>query len=122
MELTDKLEAVAMAAVAAEALVRALMIPLILYKADREELAVVAAAVASTNLVRRLRQGAILLAAVAAAAVDLLTAPMPQADLIQEISVEDLEELAPIASDRVLVAEVVVAEAVLEALSLWIAI
>ena len=51
MELTDKLEVVAMAAAAAVALAPALMMQLILYKVDREELAVAAAAEESTNLV-----------------------------------------------------------------------
>ena len=51
MELTDKLEVVAMAVAAAVALAPALLIPLILYKVDREELAVAAEAAESTNLV-----------------------------------------------------------------------
>ena len=51
MELTDKLGAVAMAAAVVAALVPALMIPLILCKVDREELAVEVEAEESTNLV-----------------------------------------------------------------------
>ncbi len=51
MDLTDKLEVVAMAGAAEVVLAPALLILLILYKVDREELAVEAEAAESINLV-----------------------------------------------------------------------
>ena len=111
-----------MAAVAAAALAPALMMSLILYKVDREELAVAAEAEELTNLVQRLPTAAILLAAAEVQVADPLMVPMPRVELILEISVEDLGELAPIPTDRALAAEAEVEAAASEALSLWIAI
>ena len=82
MELTDRLLVVAMVAVAAVALAPALMTSLILYKVDREELAVAAEAEELINLVRRRPKAAILLAEAEVRVVDPLMVPMLRVELI----------------------------------------
>jgi hypothetical protein len=122
MKLTDRPRVVATVAAAVGALAPALLISVIPSKVDREELAVAAAEEESTNLGLRLPTAAILLAAAAARVADLLMAPLPRAELISEISAEELEGLAPILSERASGAAAVAAGAVLGALSLSIAI
>jgi hypothetical protein len=85
-------------------------------------LAVEAEAAALMNLVRRPPEAPILSVAAAAPAAELLTDPRLRVELIPEISVEDLEGLAPIASDRALGAAAEAEGAVSEALSFSIAI
>ena len=81
-------------------------------------MAVAAAAEASTNLARRLRQVAVLVAAAEVLVVDLLMAPVHRVEPIQGVWVEALEELAPILLDRAQEEAAVVEAAVWELLSL----
>jgi hypothetical protein len=122
MKSMGKLEAGAMAAGAAAGLVLALPMVLIRYKVEQAELAVVVVAEDLTSLARRLQEVAILLVAAAAVVVAPVIAGILRVDLIQEVSVEELAEMEPIASDQAREAEVVAVEAVLEELSLWIAV
>jgi hypothetical protein len=122
MKLTDRPRVVATVAAAAGALAPALLISVIPSKVDREELAVAAAEEESTNLGLRLPTAAILLAAAAVRVADLLMAPLPRAELISEISAEELEGLAPIPSERASGAAAAAVGAVSGALSLSIAI
>ena len=118
----DKLGVAATAEVEAEARVQELVILVILYKEEQGDLAVAEVEAEPINRGRRLQMEAILSAVGAAVGAGPPMAPRLWVDWIQEISVEDLEGLAPQALTLALGAEAEVEEAVSEARSLLIAI
>ena len=82
MKWMDKLEVEAMAVVVAEALARALLIPIIPYKVEREALVAVAVVEVSTNLEIQLQQAAVLLEVAGVEVAALLMVLLLLAELI----------------------------------------